>query len=214
MTTKRKGPSRRLMLTATDRNKIGTQSGVLSAELSFAEWATGGDEPRMLAAELARGHYLRALAKLKPTILRDLRVIKVGDDQRLQAWAQRYRLPSHRESWALRWAQQTIRLSGARYWCPPVGEVTGVWLADAEPKPRSRTKQEIAHLAPLVHHLAFAWLARFQMGDLYDHIARWDGSTASNVRRECAKLAALIDLSLRPVSPGRQPKKRRATPTE
>ncbi len=75
MTTKRKGPSRRLAL--------GMTGGGLSADLAFVEWARGGRDPRTnRPSPGARGLYLRALTAVKPTALRDLTTITAEDDQK------------------------------------------------------------------------------------------------------------------------------------
>jgi hypothetical protein len=205
VTTKRKAPSRRLALTATS-------GAALSVDLSFVEWATGRDDLRTIAAALGRGHYLRALTKTGRFVLLDLRHIGEHDQANLKAWARRYALPYGEDSWALAWAKQTIRRSGARYWCPPIDDVAGAQIAEVAP--RRRTNQEIAYAAPLVHDSAFRWVAAFQLGESYSELAKWDGSTASNIRRECGKLASLIGLPLRPTRRGHPQKKQRHAPTE
>jgi hypothetical protein len=80
MTTKRKQGSRRLALS------VGKG---LSADLSFMDWATGGKDLRALAADLGRGHYLRALSKTGRFVLSDLRNLGEQDHLKLQAWARR-----------------------------------------------------------------------------------------------------------------------------
>ena len=146
--------------------------------------------------------------------LHDLRHIGEHDHAKLKDWARRNGLPYGDDSWALAWARQTIRLSRARYWCPPVDAVAGWQTENEAAESREWTNSEIAQAAPLVHDAAFQWLARFQLGESYSDLATEYASTASNVRRECMKMAALIDLPLRRASRGQPKKKRRPTPSE
>lgn len=177
-------------------------------DLAFLEWAGGGSDVHGLAAELGRGHYLRALSAIRVNVLRDLRSIAVGDAAELQEWARKYHLPAQRDSWALAWARQTIALSRGRYWCPPIDDGAGKQIAD-ELTPRALTRQERARLAPQVNPAAFRWLAEYQAtGKPFLSIALWHGTSHGNVRRDCQKIAELIDLPLRKAARGRQPRKR------
>jgi hypothetical protein len=205
VTTKPKG-QRRLMLA---RQK----DGPVSKELDWQEWATAGEDPRASAADLARMHYLQALRHQSPKVLNELKRINADDDAALAAWVTRWRLG---RAWAPAWARTTIRLSGGRYWCPPT-EGEGALIGTEHPVTRTRTAREIAWAAPLVHENTFKWLAQYQVLErpfltiaIQAQALGNAGVSAGNVRRDCARLAALLDIPIRVTRRGRRPAKKHA----
>jgi hypothetical protein len=207
VTTPAKGKRRLLLIPADGRHRS------VSGAVAWLEWA-GHDDVRAIAVELARGHYLRAVAKRDRRVLQQL--TKIGlDDASLEAWAARW--PFALPAWTLDWARETIRLAGGRYWCPPNDRGGGALIATPAPVTRPLRPRQIAEAAPLLHAEAFLWLARYQIGGAgasYLEIAKRAGSTASNVRRDCARLARLIDVPLRPARRGQPRKKIRPAPIE
>lgn len=201
MPRKRDGDSHRLLLVPS-----GDPNLSVSDALDFIEWLKG--DPREIARELARGHYLRALARIEPRVLVDLQAFAVSPLPPLAArlWARRYGLPS----WALPWARASMSLAQGRYWCPPISRREGAFIED-EPTKRSRTPAEIAASAPRKEPRHFEWLALWQLGSSYRDIARRDGLLDRRsgvegvpiVREACHRLAELIALPLRRARRGR-----------
>jgi hypothetical protein len=199
---KRPDEQRRLLLAAPGQS--------VSEALAWMDWAAPGTADRMAAA-LGRLHYLEALTRHRPRILRALaRIADASDTAKIDAWAAAWALPA----WIRPWADATLTLSRGRYWCHPTTTGTGVLVVGEAPPVVARTPTEIKQLAPLVDPRAFRWLARYQCGDTFTAIARWDGSTPSNVRRDCHAVARVIGVSLRATSPGQPKKRRRPAPSE
>ena len=153
-----------------------------------------------VARDLARGHYLRALSTRDPRILAELRVIAPDDTKALTAWHRRWPW-ALRGVWAIAWAQETIRLSGGRYWCPPNEDTEGSLVRPT----RDVTPTWLARAAPLLEPDPdrFAELAAYQLGTPWLRIAREAGRPVQNVRRDCTRLSRLIELPLRRTRPGR-----------
>jgi hypothetical protein len=205
VTTPAKG-RRRLLLVPGDKRRS------VSDVIAWLEWA-GENNVHGSAVELARGHYLHALSACDRRVLASLTRIGPDDTAALDAWAARW--PFALPEWAVTWARESIRLAGGRYWCAPNDDRAGALVETPTPVKRPRAARAIADLAPLVHSEAFAWLARYQLGGergSYTRIARGAGSTPGNVRRDCGKLARLIDLPLRPTRPGQPRRKIRPRP--
>jgi hypothetical protein len=205
VTTPAKG-RRRLLLVPGDKRRS------VSDVIAWLEWA-GEDDVRAIAVTLARGHYLRAVSACDRRVLDSLTTIRCDEAASLAAWAARW--PFALPEWAMAWARESIRLVGGRYWCPPNEDTAGALVETPAPAKHARSAHAIANAAPLVHPEAFAWLARYQLGGdrgRYLRIAQAAGSTAANVRRDCMKLARLIDLPLRPTRPGQPRKKIRPRP--
>jgi hypothetical protein len=198
--TKAKG-KRRLLLRHQD-------SASVSEALDWLEWATAGEDPRAAAADQARLHYLHAITRETRRALDELQRISADDATAIAEWVARWRLGS----WAIAWARATIQLSGGRYWCPPTdGE--GAQLATPAPVQRTRTPAEIARTAPLVHAKAFEWLAQYQVLEhpfttiaIRAQTCGNAGASAGSVRRDCMRLAALLDMPIRITRPGRPAK--------
>ena len=206
--TKPRNPERQRRLLPV---QAGTRRSV-TAVLDWVEWTAGGDGHDM-TADRARLHYLQTLSKQTPRVLdqlRELQRLRRDDDAAVAAWTARWHLG---HTWAPLWARATLAISGGRYWCPPT-DGKGALLETAAPVRRTRTPASIARDAPLINRRAFSWLAEFQRGRPYLTIAYRDGTSAGNVRRDCIKLARLIDLPLRPTRRGKNPKKIRPRPTE
>jgi hypothetical protein len=205
VTTPAKG-RRRLLLVPADRPRS------VADVIAWLEW-TGEDDVRRIGVALARGHYLRALSARDRRVLESLTKIRMDDTTALQAWAARW--PFALPEWAIGWARQSIRLARGRYWCPPNDDEKGALVKTPAPAKRPRTARAIADVAPLLHAETFAWLARYQLGGdrgSYLRIAKDMGTSAGNVRRDCRKLALLINLPLRPTRPGQPRKKVRSRP--
>ncbi|MGE3512696.1 MAG: hypothetical protein AB7N65_27865 [Vicinamibacterales bacterium] len=180
---------------------VGRSEESVSEALDWLEWATG-DHARVIAVDLARAHYLSALTRVTPRVLDELKRLRADDDSGLATWAQRWRLGE----WGIVWGRQTLSLSRGRYWVPPV-EGTAILVSERRAAIR-RSPAEIARAAPLVHAESFAWLAQYQTGRPYLWIARREASTVGNVRRDCGRLAELLDIPLRVTRRGPQRVKR------
>ena len=122
--------------------------------------------------------------------------------------------------------RQTLLVGKGRHWMAP-SDGKGARVTDSPPavaftvlpellleglKPTlteiAPTNSEIARVAPLVHPEAFDWLAQFQNGRTYLAISYRANNTASNVSRDCARLAALLEIPLIPTRRGPRQRKR------
>lgn len=157
-------------------------------------------------AAVARFVYLCRLAELHPAVLVELLAIQSEHGPAFEAWAARWWL---KDDWCKAHARTTVRFWRAHpdrgaglYWLDR-GDVTGMLVHGSTPR--------VQPVLKVPEH--FDWLVRFQMGATYSSLAprvvvpdihgggvRIDAVT---IRTACHRLAALMCLTLRPVSRGR-----------
>lgn len=161
--------------------------------------------------EHLRIHALATIQRLKPSVLRELRVVEIdgGDDDALMAWAQRrhllparsargrYSWHGHRFSsdpWVLFYAEETLNAwqrSSLRTWSLNRSDATGE-LVPSTGRPRKTPKPIEVSAANI------DWFVRFQVGgETIAAIARSANVDHRAVQRATLRVARLLELEPR-----------------
>ena len=149
----------------------------------------------------ARWGYLAVLAEECPSVLTTLREVPEDDGLAHQSWAARWGLVSadRADNWTIAHALATMRqcaIYRVTCWFDR-DDITGVFVPDEGPPIPAESR-------PLRHGEHFVWLAKFQTGTGWKHIAPY--ADTKTVRDAVTSLAAQLRLQLRPTRRGR-PKK-------